>query len=84
MSGKIKRYLLRDGEMIRKAGHMPLARLMLESQTPFWILDRYRGLIPEMFKDIIYDRHTQCYMTEKPIEEEKTVDPNSLDTVLER
>jgi hypothetical protein len=62
---------------------MPLARLILDSNTPFWIIDRYKSLIPVMFQDIHYDKHTQSYYVTKTMEEEKTVDPNSLDPILQ-
>lgn len=88
LTTKIKRCLIQDAELIRRwcrnGKSMPLAALIIDSNTPFWIIDRYKSLIPTMFPDIGYDKHTQSYYVIKSIEEEKTVDPNSLDTVLQR
>ncbi|HXG13600.1 MAG TPA: hypothetical protein VNK25_00520 [Candidatus Nitrosotenuis sp.] len=81
---KILYYLTQDANLIRKKGAVTLTYLMVHSKTPFWILDRYRGLIPELFEDIHYDRRTQTYMAENPIVQEKTVDPNTLDPTLQQ
>ena len=69
--------------LVRKFGSISDKELALRVSINLWTYKFIKNLVPTMYQDIEYDQDTHVWSAIAQTVEEKTVDPNTLDSALQ-